>query len=251
MDILSFSKYKKTSSVVLCLIYILQLAAFGMAHYFYESSEDGDWVFLIGFWAMNITLIFLLDLFHAGIPKSLSNWNVSTILLFFVLSICYFYTLEHHLYWMSAVLAFFIAAIAFLLRYFWTRRFNHKYSENTKYVKDESVIRFLIYFSLILLCAICAHIDNVSPHSFICTYVKIVYITVVFSIISAIYFMWYSYVNKKTPQYRIILKIIWLLLCFGASLLKFSFLQNFNLMLVLPVLGVAPIIFHDDPKETK
>lgn len=239
----SFSNYKRTLSVVLCLTYIFQFPSFGIAHYFLMPSTNNEWAFLIGFWGINILLMFLVDFFHTGMPKSL--WDSFSILIFLVMSSGYFFTLYYCIYWLTIVLTVFITIITFALRYVWTHKFNYKYCENTKYLKEESIIRLSMYIlPTIFLSVICSHIENVIPHSFFSIFVRFVYFIIAFSLIAITYLTWYNNMEKTIPYNQLTLEIIWLLTSFSVFVIGIEYFKNSVLTFLFPILGIIPILLR-------
>ena len=243
MEKYSFAYYKNSLSFVLCLIYILQLPSFGISHYFLKPTTENEWAFLIGFWGMNILLIFLVDFFHFGMPKS--PWVFCTILIPFVMSICYFYTLWYRIYWLTMVLTVFVAIMTFVLRCIWTHKFSCRSFENTKSLKEESIIRLSLYIlPSIFLSFICNHIENVIPGSFFAVFVRFIYFIIAFSLVAITYLMWYKNTERTLPCNYLILEIIWLLTCFSIFAIGIEYLKNSLLTFLLPVLGITPILIR-------
>ena len=65
-----FCKYKKRLSIVLCLTYILQFPFWFSLHFLGEKTEIFAWAFSVGFWGLNGFMLFLVDFFHVGLPKT-------------------------------------------------------------------------------------------------------------------------------------------------------------------------------------
>jgi len=242
----SFPNYKKALSVVLSLSYVLQLLSLGISHYFLKPSADGEWAFLIGFWGINILLIFLVNFFHTGVPKSLRN--CSSILISLMMSGCYFYALCYRIYWLAIVLFISITVITFLLRYIGMLKFSC--CENEKYSNEESIIRISIYIlPTIFLSVVCRHVENVLPHSFFSMFVRFVYFVVAFFLIAFTYLLWYKNMEKTIPNNQLIAEIIWLMICFSAFVIGMEYFKDFVFIIVLPMLGIVPILIRH--KKTK
>ena len=243
MEKYSFANYKNSVSFVVCLVYILQLPAFGISHYFLKPTMDNEWAFLIGFWGMNILLIFLVDFFHFGIPKSPRDF--CSILIPFVMSICYFYMLCYRIYWLTVVLTVFVAIITFVLRCIWTHRFSYQSCENIKCLKEESIIRLSLYIlPPIFFSIICNHIENVIPDSFFSVFVRVICFLIAFLLVAITYIMWYKNTEKTLPHNDLMLEIIWLLVCFSVFAIGIEYFKNSLLTFILPVLGVSPILIR-------
>lgn len=239
----SFANYKTKLSFLLCLIYILQLPFWGISHYFLKPTTDNGWAFLIGFWGINILLIFFLDFFHFGMPKS--PWNFCSILIFLLMSSCYFYTLSYRIYWLTMVLTIFITIIIFALRCVWTHKFNYQSYENTKCLKEESIIRISLYIlPTVFLSIICDHIESIIPYSSFSMFVRFLYFIIAFCLIAITYLMWYKNIEKTIPRNRLTLEIIWLLTCFSVFVMRIEYFKNSILTLLLPILGITPILIR-------
>ena len=243
MDQYSFSKYKRTLSFILCLTYILQFPIFGILHYFIKSSTDNEWVFLVSFGGLNILLIFLLNFFHIGMPKTLLD--ICPITIFLLMSGCYFYTLYYRVYWMTIVMNILITIASLALRYTWTQKFSSIYCEDTEYLKEESTIRFSIYvLPTIVMDFICNHIENVIPNTCFSILVRLLYFVIAFGLIATTYFLWYGNIEKIISYKQLILEIMWLLVLFLIFIVKIQHFNNTVLALILPICGIIPILIR-------
>lgn len=248
MEKYSFANYKNNLSLVLCLIFILQFPSFGVAHYFLDSTFENEWAFSIAFWGINILLIFLIDFFHFGIPKS--PLSFCSILIPFAMSICYFYTLRYRIYWLTVAFTVFVTIMTFSLRYIWAYKSIQQPKENTQSLKEESIIRLSLYIlPPIFSSVICNHIKNAIPDSFFSFFVRFIYFIIAFSIVVITYIMWYKNTEKALSRNVLILEAIWLLICFSMSAIAIEYLENSLLTFFLPFLGIVPILMRH--KETK
>ncbi len=243
----SFLQYKRKISWVLCLAYLLQLPFFGIANYFLQSSADDIWVFGIGFWGLNVVLIFLLDFFHVGFSKS--PCDLLPALIFLALSGGYYCALSYRAYWISAVLIAFCAVATFLLRRFWNRSCNRRYPGNKDCFTEESVVRFAIYtLPAILLATVCTHIENVLPSSFFSVLVRSLYFVTASALIVTTHLAWYKGVKGLTYK-QLLPEVLWLLIAFLIFVATVGLFKNAFPAFLLPIGGIIPVLIRH--KKTK
>ena len=239
----SFSKYKRTLSFVLCLTYILHLPILCIAHYFMESTSASDWVFFVGFGGLNILLIFIVNFFHKGMPKTISDF--CHIMIYLFMSGCCFYTLYWRAYWMTIVMSILITIISLTFRLLWNRNFFDLYSEGTDYLKEESSIRLSIYLlPTIFMVVICNHIENAVPDSSLSLVIHLIFFVIAFEIITTTYLLWYKNTEKTISYKQLMPEIIWLFISFLIFIVSIQYLVNTVFSLILPVCGIVPILIR-------
>ena len=232
-------------SIILILIYLAQLAVWGVTNFFLPTTTNNDWAFLIGFWGMNFLLIFITDFFHVGIPKTISD--CCSIIPFLIISTGYFFTLYYKIYWISIIIFLGAIFLMFSMRYYWLHKFSNRYYDEHIYLKEESTIRLSIYvLPVIFLSSICGHFANVTFGSLFFVLVCIVYFVVSVVLITTTYIMWNKiYYNKSFKQ--VWLEIIWLILWCLIYIFGIGYFRGTIFTFILPILSIIPIlIFHKE-----
>ena len=238
-----FCKYKKALSIVLCLNYILQLPVWIFLHFFLQKSENNDWAFLVGFWGLNILLIFLVNFFHIGLPTT--HKKFFPLLFFLILSGCFFAALEHKIYWASILLFVSVCSIVLIARCIWVGKFDKRYCEKAEHMQEESVIGFSIYvLPTAVLSVICVHLLNIIPYSMPFIFVCLLCSTVAFNLIFFTRIIWCKMLFATKSSRQVLLEFFWLLICYLCFVLGAILFKNTVSTFFLPWLGVAPILIR-------
>ena len=238
-----FLNYKKTFSVILCFTYVLQFPFFLAANFFLQQNTNNEWAFLVGFWSINILLIFIIDFFHFGMQKNFLSF-CSTII-YLITSCCYFLALYHQIYLISILAIIFTTITAFVMRLLWMRGFNLRYLEITTDSKEESVIRISIYIlPTILLSVVCSHIANVIPDSYFSIFIRLVYFAVAFCIIATNYLLWYINMFPAAPRKPLFLEVLWLAVCYLIFIVGIECFRESICGFIVPTLGITPILIR-------
>lgn len=245
----SFLKYKNFISLLLCSSYILQLLVFSIINYCENFSGKDIWTFQIGFWGINLLLIFLLDFFHIGIPQK--SYDFFTIILLLLMSGGCYCTLYYQIHWgLTIALIVIIAIVLMIFRYHWCIKLKIQYFENQSSLKEETIVRFSLYLLPTLFSSvICYHIENVSSSSTFAILIQLLYVIIAFAIISSTYVKWYRCIKKVVPYKDLIIEIIWLSISFLVFMIGIKCFKNVIMSICLPILGIIPIFIRH--KNTK
>lgn len=238
-----FYRYKKRLSNVLCLTYVLQFPFWFSLHFFLEKTEIFAWAFSVGFWGINGMMLFLVDFFHVGMPKTRKAFV--PVVLFLILSGGFFFSLKHRIYEIAVLLFFCLLFATFIMRYLWLRIFKDRYREEQKNMQEESAIRFSIYvLPTVVSSFIFGHLTNIIPHSLLLVFICLVYSIISFTLIAITYIVWCKEMLKsKTPK-RLWVEILWLSICYFLILVDIIVFKNSVVVFFLPFLGIAPILMH-------
>ena len=246
-----FCKYKKRLSIVLCLTYILQFPFWFSLHFLGEKTEIFAWAFSVGFWGLNGFMLFLVDFFHVGLPKTGKAFVPFVLLL--ILSGGFFFSLEYRIYEIAVLLFFCLLLATLAMRHLWLRILEERCREEQKNLQEESVVRFSIYIlPTVVSSFIFGHLTNIIPHSLLLVFICLVYSCVAFILIATTYTAWCKWMLQAKASKRLWVRILWLSICYFFILADVIVFKSSVIAFFLPFLGIAPILMHhkNDTEES-